>query len=47
MVSASYTWQRVRDQETGARGNTTATDPNVVEWGRSDLEREAQLPADA
>ena len=39
VVSASYSWQRVRDQETGARGNTTATDPNAVEWGRSDLER--------
>lgn len=39
VVSASYSWQRVRDQETGARGNTTATDPNAVEWGRSDMER--------
>jgi hypothetical protein len=39
VVSASYSWQRVRDQQTGARGNTTATDPNAVEWGRSDMER--------
>jgi len=39
VVSASYTWQRVRDEETGARGNTTATDPNAIEWGRSDMER--------
>jgi hypothetical protein len=39
VVSASYSWQRVRDEETGVRGNTTATDPNTVEWGRSDMER--------
>jgi hypothetical protein len=39
VVSASYSWQRVRDEETGVRGNTTAADPNTVEWGRSDLER--------
>ena len=40
VVSASYSWQRVRDEETGARGNSTATDPNTVEWGRSDMERQ-------
>jgi len=34
----SYTWQRSRDQQTGVRG-TTAGDPDVIEWGRSDLER--------
>ena len=34
----SYTWQRSRDQQTGVRG-TTAGDPDVVEWGRSDFER--------
>ena len=39
VFQASYTWQRVRNQENGARGNTTAGDPNFVEWGRSDMER--------
>jgi hypothetical protein len=43
VVSASYSWQRVRDEETGARGNSTATDPNTVEWGRSDLERQHSI----
>ncbi len=34
----SYTWQRSRDQQTGVRG-TTAGNPDVIEWGRSDYER--------
>jgi len=38
----SYTWQRSRDQTTGVRG-TTAGDPDVIEWGRSDYERRHQL----
>ncbi|HVO36181.1 MAG TPA: TonB-dependent receptor [Gemmatimonadales bacterium] len=38
----SYTWQRSRDQQTGVRG-TTAGDPDVIEWGRSDYERRHQF----
>jgi hypothetical protein len=34
----SYTWQRSRDQQTGVRGST-AGNPDVVEWGRSNFER--------
>ncbi len=35
----SYTWQHAQDQQSGIRG-TTAGDPNMVEWGRSDFERQ-------
>jgi hypothetical protein len=38
VFSASYTWQRARDQQTGIRGST-AGDPNVAEFARSDFER--------
>jgi hypothetical protein len=38
VFQASYTWQHSRDQQTGVRG-TTAGDPDVIEWGRSDFER--------
>jgi len=38
-IGTSYTWQRTRDQATGARGGTTAGDPNAVEWARSGYER--------
>jgi hypothetical protein len=38
VFSASYTWQRARDQQTGVRGST-AGDPNQAEWSRSDFER--------
>ena len=34
----SYTWQDSRDQQTGVRG-TTAGNPDLIEWGRSDYER--------
>lgn len=39
VLNGSYTWQRVRDEATGARGGTTAGDPNAAEWARSELER--------
>ena len=39
-LQLSYTWQRARDQQSGARGGSTAGDPNVVEWARSDFERQ-------
>jgi hypothetical protein len=45
-VQGSYTWQRSRDQLSSSRGGgdgfggaTTAGDPNVREWARSDFER--------
>jgi len=38
----SYTWQRTRDQQTGVRGST-AGNPDVIEWGRSDFERRHQF----
>ncbi|MDP3773865.1 MAG: carboxypeptidase regulatory-like domain-containing protein [Gemmatimonadales bacterium] len=38
-MQTSYTWQRTQDQATGARGGSTAGDPRVVEWARSDFER--------
>jgi hypothetical protein len=38
VFSASYTWQRARDQQNGVRGST-AGDPNAAEWARSDFER--------
>ena len=38
VLSLSYTTQRARDLATGARGST-AGDPNVAEWARSDFER--------
>jgi hypothetical protein len=38
MVNGSYTMQFSRDQSTGMRG-TTAGDPNLVEWSRSDFGR--------
>jgi hypothetical protein len=39
ILQTSYTWQRARSEGTGLRGGTTAGDPNVVEWARSDFER--------
>jgi hypothetical protein len=39
VLQTSYTWQRTRSQATGARGGSTAGDPNLVEWARSDFER--------
>jgi hypothetical protein len=39
VFSASYTWQRARDQQTGVRGST-AGDPNQAGWARSDFERQ-------
>lgn len=39
-LQLSYTWQRARDEQSGARGGTTGGDPNVVEWARSDFERQ-------
>jgi len=42
VFSASYTWQRARDQQTGLRGST-AGNPNVAEWARSDFEREHNI----
>lgn len=39
MLNTSYTLQRARDQFTGARGGSTAGDPNVAEWSRSSFER--------
>ncbi|MFI5207165.1 MAG: hypothetical protein ACHQX4_04015, partial [Gemmatimonadales bacterium] len=39
-LNLSYTWQRARDEQSGARGGTTAGDPNVIEWARSDYERQ-------
>ncbi|MDO8666186.1 MAG: hypothetical protein Q7J79_06205, partial [Gemmatimonadales bacterium] len=38
-MQTSYTWQRTQDQATGSRGGSTAGDPRVVEWARSDFER--------
>ena len=41
--NTGYTWSRSRDQSygfgEGGFGGTTAGDPNVSEWGRSDLDR--------
>jgi Carboxypeptidase regulatory-like domain len=39
VFSASYTWQRARDQQTGVRAST-AGDPNVAEWAPSSYGRE-------
>jgi hypothetical protein len=39
VLQSSYTWQRVRDEATGARGGSTGGDPNRAEWARSALER--------
>lgn len=46
LLNASYTYTHARDQAYGfgangfgAFGGTTAGNPNVAEWGRSDLER--------
>ncbi|NUP57662.1 MAG: hypothetical protein HOQ19_17675, partial [Gemmatimonadaceae bacterium] len=46
MLGASYTYLRSRDQQNGFGvggggfgGSSTAGDPNVLEWGTSDLER--------
>lgn len=39
VLNTSYTWQRARSEATGLRGGTTAGDPNVPEWSRSDFER--------
>lgn len=39
-LQLSYTWQRARDEQSGARGGSTAGDPNVIEWARSDFERQ-------
>jgi hypothetical protein len=39
VFSASYTWQRARDQQTGVRGST-GSNPNLSEWARSDFERQ-------
>ncbi|MBI1809853.1 MAG: TonB-dependent receptor [Gemmatimonadetes bacterium] len=47
-VSLSYTWSRSRDQSSFSGGSassgftspTTAGDPNVIEWGTSDLQRQ-------
>ncbi|MEO7457434.1 MAG: carboxypeptidase regulatory-like domain-containing protein [Gemmatimonadaceae bacterium] len=45
-VNGSYTWLRSRDQQSGFStggggfgGANTAGDPNIVQWGTSDLER--------
>jgi hypothetical protein len=38
-VQTSYTWQQARDELAGIRGGSTAADPNVAEWARSDFER--------
>jgi hypothetical protein len=43
ILQSSYTWQRVRDQQTGVRGGSTAADPNVAEWARSSFERRHNL----
>lgn len=42
VFSASYTWQRARDQQTGLRGST-AGDPNLAEWAPSDFGREHNI----
>jgi hypothetical protein len=44
VLQTSYSWQRARDQATGARGfgfggGSTAGDPNTAEWARSDFGR--------
>ncbi len=47
-VSVSYTWSRSRDQSSFSGGSaaqgftspTTAGDPNTIEWGTSDLQRQ-------
>jgi len=47
-VSVSYTWSRARDQSSFSGGSasqgftspTTAGNPNAIEWGTSDLQRE-------
>ncbi len=39
-LQLSYTWQHARDEQSGARGGSTAGDPNVIEWARSDFERQ-------
>jgi len=39
LLQTSYTWQNAFDELTGARGGSTAADPNTAEWARSDLER--------
>ncbi len=39
VLQLSYTWQRARDERTGVRDGSTAADPNVAEWARSDFER--------
>lgn len=51
-LGASYTYLRSRDQQNGFGvggggfgGSTTAGDPNVLEWGTSDLERRHSLLA--
>lgn len=38
-VQTSYTWQQARDELAGIRSGSTAADPNVAEWARSDFER--------
>jgi hypothetical protein len=51
-MNLSYTYMRERDQTSFPGGfggfgvaNTTAGNPNISEWGRSDLERRHQLQA--
>jgi hypothetical protein len=39
-LQLSYTWQRASDEQSGTRGGSTAGDPNVIEWARSDFERQ-------
>ena len=42
-LGGSYTFLRARDQENGFGGNSTAGNPNDVEWGTSDRERRHSL----
>ena len=44
-LQTSYTWQNARDELTGVRAGSTAADPNVAEWARSDFERRHSLLA--